>query len=163
MNFLDNISVEKQLYPFTLTRAVADIRIGILTIREKWQRSIGALVGILQYPQTCCLQKKILASIKMGNDIIEGADSVLIKYPWHIFEFNDWAIRHDFALLTNRKKFSTHRLFRIKLLIRKMSFLEEGAEGRMFDNKRRFTGPVYIGRNAEVMEGMYYKRTGCIV
>jgi len=30
------------LLPFTYTRPVADIRIGILTIREKWELSLGA-------------------------------------------------------------------------------------------------------------------------
>ena len=29
------------LLPFTYTRPVADIRIGILTIREKWERFLG--------------------------------------------------------------------------------------------------------------------------
>ena len=30
------------LLPFTYTRPVADLRIGILTIREKWELSLGA-------------------------------------------------------------------------------------------------------------------------
>jgi hypothetical protein len=30
-------TVRKQLLPFTYTRPVADIRVGILTIREKWE------------------------------------------------------------------------------------------------------------------------------
>ncbi len=30
-----------QLLPFTYTRPVADIRIGILTIREKWEKHLG--------------------------------------------------------------------------------------------------------------------------
>src|SRR6056300_48504 len=30
------------LLPFTYTRPVADIRFGILTIREKWERYLGA-------------------------------------------------------------------------------------------------------------------------
>ena len=31
----------KSLLPFTYTRPVADIRIGILTIREKWEKRLG--------------------------------------------------------------------------------------------------------------------------
>ena len=31
-------SVRNQLLPFTFTRPVADIRVGILTIREKWEK-----------------------------------------------------------------------------------------------------------------------------
>ncbi len=34
-------SVRNQLLPFTFTRPVADIRVGILTIREKWEKLLG--------------------------------------------------------------------------------------------------------------------------
>ena len=30
------------LLPFTFTRPVADIRVGILTIREKWEKHLGS-------------------------------------------------------------------------------------------------------------------------
>jgi len=33
--------VRNSLLPFTYTRPVADIRIGILTIREKWEKHLG--------------------------------------------------------------------------------------------------------------------------
>src|SRR5690606_19676749 len=35
-------SARKQLLPFTFTRPVADIRVGILTIREKWEKILGS-------------------------------------------------------------------------------------------------------------------------
>src|SRR5690606_5229009 len=34
-------NVRNQLLPFTFTRPVADIRVGILTIREKWEHFLG--------------------------------------------------------------------------------------------------------------------------
>ena len=34
-------TVRENLLPFTFTRPVADIRIGILTIREKWETYLG--------------------------------------------------------------------------------------------------------------------------
>ena len=34
-------NVRDQLLPFTFTRPVADIRVGILTIREKWEKHLG--------------------------------------------------------------------------------------------------------------------------
>ena len=34
-------AVRNDLLPFTFTRPVADIRIGILTIREKWEKFLG--------------------------------------------------------------------------------------------------------------------------
>jgi len=33
--------VRNSLLPFTYTRPVADIRVGILTIREKWEKYLG--------------------------------------------------------------------------------------------------------------------------
>lgn len=39
-------NVRNALLPFTFTRPVADIRIGILTIREKWEHYLGALVSV---------------------------------------------------------------------------------------------------------------------
>ena len=37
----DIIECREDLFPFTLTRSAADIRIGILTIREKWETLLG--------------------------------------------------------------------------------------------------------------------------
>lgn len=37
--------VREALLPFTFTRPVADIRIGILTIREKWQKYLGSTIS----------------------------------------------------------------------------------------------------------------------
>lgn len=42
----DDIRREK-LLPFTYLRAVGDIRIGILTIREKWEHYFGSTAGML--------------------------------------------------------------------------------------------------------------------
>ncbi len=39
--------VRNALLPFTYTRPVADIRIGILTIREKWEKRLGATITTL--------------------------------------------------------------------------------------------------------------------
>ena len=42
MNFiLFDGSVRNSLLPFTFTRPVADIRNGILSIREKWEKHLG--------------------------------------------------------------------------------------------------------------------------
>jgi hypothetical protein len=35
-------SARNALLPFTYTRPVADIRVGILTIREKWEKHLGS-------------------------------------------------------------------------------------------------------------------------
>ncbi len=42
MNYiLFDSDVRNALLPFTYTRPVADIRVGILTIREKWEKHLG--------------------------------------------------------------------------------------------------------------------------
>jgi UDP-N-acetylglucosamine diphosphorylase/glucosamine-1-phosphate N-acetyltransferase len=40
-------SARDQLLPFTFTRPVADIRIGILTIREKWEKLLGSTTSTI--------------------------------------------------------------------------------------------------------------------
>ena len=39
--FTEEFCQPENLHPFTLTRQMQDIRIGILTIREKWERMLG--------------------------------------------------------------------------------------------------------------------------
>jgi UDP-N-acetylglucosamine diphosphorylase / glucose-1-phosphate thymidylyltransferase / UDP-N-acetylgalactosamine diphosphorylase / glucosamine-1-phosphate N-acetyltransferase / galactosamine-1-phosphate N-acetyltransferase len=39
--FTEEFCSPEQLFPFTLTRQIQDIRIGIFTIREKWERLLG--------------------------------------------------------------------------------------------------------------------------
>ena len=40
-------TVRNALLPFTFTRPVADIRVGILTIREKWEKYLGTTTTTL--------------------------------------------------------------------------------------------------------------------
>ena len=53
------------LKPITLTRSIADIRIGILTIKEKWERWLLNDVGILTQSY---LQPKY--ALPKGDDFI---------------------------------------------------------------------------------------------
>lgn len=62
--------VRTSLLPFTFTRPVADIRIGILTIREKWERYLGARTSSLTEPY---LSKKFPLSESQVNILINGA------------------------------------------------------------------------------------------
>src|SRR5690606_23619925 len=39
--FTEEFCRPEKLYPFTLTRHLQDIRVGILTIREKWEQCLG--------------------------------------------------------------------------------------------------------------------------
>ncbi|MGB3005958.1 MAG: putative sugar nucleotidyl transferase [Chitinophagaceae bacterium] len=39
--FTEEFCQPEKLYPFTLTRQIQDIRVGIMTIREKWEKMLG--------------------------------------------------------------------------------------------------------------------------
>ena len=39
--FTEEFCQPENLHPFTLTRQIQDIRVGILTIREKWEQLLG--------------------------------------------------------------------------------------------------------------------------
>ncbi len=157
---LDDHFCREQLYPFSATRHVADIRTGILTIREKW-----AL--LLAYPKykdldaAITVPANILPSVTNIQEIISTFTGInpqpytgkltKIIYPWDIFKLNDAALRDDFVLLTGNKKTqsipATNRITAAENI-----FIEEGAKvGHSIINAA--AGPVYIGKNAEVMEG----------
>ncbi|MBA2761989.1 MAG: glucose-1-phosphate thymidylyltransferase, partial [Segetibacter sp.] len=53
----DTPSMEK-LYPLTLTRAVADIRIGIFTIKERWERLTNKTAYVITNPSIQSLYKE---------------------------------------------------------------------------------------------------------
>ncbi len=148
MNFLHDAAVEKQLYPFTLTRTAADIRIGILTIREKWSR-LNPSTGLSPVPSHLVPDAEIIKALREEEP--PPLDSMLIEFPWHIFQYNDRAIRQDFALLTrdreSRPVSGSNRITNPSAI-----FLEEGArvEHCMLNAA---TGPIYIGKNSEIMEG----------
>lgn len=195
------------LHPFTLTRQVQDIRVGILTIREKWEmmlklpswdkqegdyKDLARSVNIEEAAadSTCLLihsnvlpttelvaairklkdgecistpggsniafriTKKEIAGrhkIKVGRAVSFDGEIKTIRFPWDLFHLNDWAIRQDFALLTRRRKSQklskTNRVENAEQL-----FVEKGASiEHCIINAS--TGPVYIGKDAVVMEG----------
>lgn len=59
-----------QLLPFTFTRPVAEIRVGILTIREKWERHLDSKVS---YVTESYLSKKYTLTTTNNNVIITGS------------------------------------------------------------------------------------------
>ncbi len=63
-------NTRRSLLPFTFTRPVADIRIGILTIREKWEKYLGTTTSTLTEPY---LAKKFPLKTSSANILINGA------------------------------------------------------------------------------------------
>ncbi|SJZ93830.1 putative sugar nucleotidyl transferase [Sediminibacterium ginsengisoli] len=74
-----------------------------------------------------------------------------IRYPWELAQWNDRLLRYDFALITanrqSRQLSSSNRLIAPENI-----FVEDGAEVECC-NINASAGPVYIGRNAVIMEG----------
>ncbi len=121
------------LLPFTATRSALDIRMGILTFREKWA---GAGRG---EPASAQHRERILRQAR------------LIRYPWHIFLHNGAAIAEDFELVTAGRE-SQPIPSSVQVIGPGSIFIEEGAR-LQYCFLNASTGPIYIGRNAEVMEG----------
>src|SRR3989442_10148723 len=117
---LDDTLIKENLYPFTATRNTADIRIGILTIREKWEKIMGynILVNLAEPFSKNGSQDEMGMPVIMSGNIVptkkwlddllkDGAgedkfgdeDAVrILKYPEDIFKNNNWALRKDFEL-----------------------------------------------------------------
>lgn len=183
------------LLPFTFTRPVADIRIGILTIREKWEKMLNTITSTqtedylsgkwplelkeenifinssyiptreivesiksLEKGQKLILNDEVLAYYKSAEKNLEDyesiqvvLDTVKIAYTWDIFSKNGEAIEMDFELLTSdRKSQKIDASNYIKSEDR--IFIEEGA---VVENcsLNASSGPIYIGKDATVMEG----------
>lgn len=205
--FTEEYCQPEHLHPFTLTRQMQDIRVGIFTIREKWERMLELpsfdkkendykdLSGALSLEEaaqkgTCFMihgnilptpkiikairrlkdgefiatkegngviyrftKKQIVDKhkIKVGKAITVKEKIQTIEYPWHIFQLNDWAIRQDFAWLTRKRK--SQSISKTNRVINPSQvFIEKGAIVK-YCTINASNGPVYIGKNAIVMEG----------
>lgn len=160
---LNDKGFSDDLFPFTLTRHVADIRIGILTIREKWEMLIGHPVNTTSgsdSPDDVVVAANIVPSsarfsgsagtpFENLHDLVHASKT--IRYPWDICQLNDWAIRQDFELITASRKFRQVPPA-VQAVEPSNIFIEEGVTlAHCFINAS--TGPVYIGKNATIMEG----------
>jgi len=66
----DHPAARQQLLPFTFTRPLGDLRVGILTIAQKWQQHLRGSVSFLTQPY---LQAKFSAQFTADNLIIHGS------------------------------------------------------------------------------------------
>ncbi len=204
MNYiLFDSEVRNHLLPFTFTRPVCDIRIGILTIREKWEKRLKAKTSTLtedhlsgKYPASfgpsnifingsvCPTDQlvKEVRSLKPGQALMSGntllaagtgSDKSLfspnlpgtnpfkllqtssnfleVSRLWNIYMLNDRAIREDFTLLTKGRK-SKPLSKTNKVLGAKNVFVEAGVKAECCIINAT-TGPVYLGKDSELMEG----------
>jgi len=155
----DDPLICQTLYPFAETRAVQDIRVGILTIREKWER-INSLFPALSIPAISVPSNMVpssafvdlLSNGAISEDQFHGHASVrFLEFPWQIFAYNDWALRDDYKLIT-AKRHSLPIPESVQTIKSTSIFVEEGAQMEHCILNAS-TGPIYIGKNAEIMEG----------
>lgn len=189
------------LLPLTFTKPTCEVRAGILTIKEKWEKLLNAKLSYLTKEY---LQKKYTLNIDTDNILINGSlvpdsnlieqvhnlkineaivknnkilivklekkdvagfdfntidkytnkeyseDVVEIIWPWDIFRLNEENIKSDFDLLTKGRDSAllsnTNNVIGLENI-----FIEEGAKIE-FATLNASTGPIYIGKDAEIME-----------
>ena len=191
-------TVRNALLPFTFTRPVADIRIGILTIREKWENYLGSTTTTLteeylqhKFPMVELEENvminasflpnavlvEMIANLEVNQAIFKGDEVIAfftqesqeevdfdtyeiiefneecltVENTWDIFQKNDAAIREDFDLLTEDRR-SQPIPKSVNVISPENIFIEEGAKLE-FVTLNASTGPIYIGKNSEIMEG----------
>ena len=182
----------EHLLPLAWTRPVCDFRIGILTIREKWEKRLGASsshtltqtqndehdpqleAGNLLIAGNVCPTPALVAeaqklqegeALYCGDDLvalhsprrtpekkIQSNEKPVIIHRLHdLFTKNGRELQQDFDLLTEGKQ--TQALAPSNRVTGKGKiFLEAGAkvECAILNTD---AGPIYIGKDAEVMEG----------
>ncbi len=198
----------QDLLPLTFTRPVSEIRIGILTIKEKWQQyfknahfSNWTYETYLQekFPlvttnDTVYINSKVLPDAELVNSIskltstesiswqncliaFKGTFNSKAEFPapnnnykssifyilnvWDIFQKNGEAIMLDFDLLTHSRKSESLSDSVTVIGNKNLIFLEPGAvcEAAILNTKN---GPIYIGKDAEVMEGSVIRGPFCL-
>ena len=164
---LNDSHCRKNLFPFTETRHTADIRIGILTIKEKWELLLAQNVSTISVEEDTTTDKyltlpanviptrenyqAIIEAVKNGV-MVQASDKIkIITYPWQIAQCNDEAIRADFTLIT-KNKISAKISPTNRCINEDHIFIEEGAIVE-FSIINAAGGPVYIGKDTHVMEG----------
>ncbi|HQU58954.1 MAG: GlmU family protein [Phaeodactylibacter sp.] len=197
--------VRDRLLPLTYTRPACELRVGILRIREKWERWLNGKIAyitqdylaekypidhgkvnyiingsVMPSPQLVRLIKQMefneaflrgeeLIVAKLDEEQIErliedddigelrgfdleGTDYIKLDNLWDIYGHNARAIEDDFELLTRGRQSEplsdTNRVVGPKNRI----FLEEGAKAECCTFNTE-AGPIYIGKNAQLMEG----------
>jgi len=160
---LDDSSTYKSLDPFTKTRHTADIRVGILTIREKWERLTGLpVVTIRGEAGRDAIPANILPTREFADEVMTNgfpqhlpAGMLVLRHPWNIFQFNDQCIRDDFSWIKNDR---TNQPVPESVQVMQSAnvFMDPGAK---FTHcmLNASTGPIYIGKDAEIMEGSYIR------
>jgi UDP-N-acetylglucosamine diphosphorylase/glucosamine-1-phosphate N-acetyltransferase len=82
----------------------------------------------------------------------KGETPVILEYRWDLYQKNDVVLKADFELITSGRKSQIISQSNTIIGSSDLIFLEEGAkvEASILNTT---TGPIYIGKDAEIMEG----------
>lgn len=199
---LVDIADRANFYPFSLTRSLAECRVGLYNFQERWEQILGAETGVfteaylqILYPSHFLSNKdsiyfinitafpsmqlvEKIKCLKEGEKLISPSGKwiatrsqertftkiLLGEHPPNVFnevEFIDNAvqllkkhaafIQHDFTFATQNR--TTQQLGETNRAIQpNQIFIEEGAQISCA-NLNASEGPIYIGREAVIMEG----------
>ena len=195
-------NIIKDFFPLTFTRPSAELRAGILTFAERWQRLLG--ITQVNYLTADYLQGKYsytgvseevtlfiyanflptprfleqVRSLEVGESItyqgrqlaflgksitlssipsIEWEEPLVVfEKPTDLFTYNDKAIDFDFELLTKGRTSAPLSPTNGFLGDRADLFIGEGAKIE-FATLNCQKGKIYIGKDAEVMEGSHLR------
>lgn len=199
---LVDIPYRADFYPFSLTRSLAEIRVGIFTIQERWEQlmenafeiyTVDYLqelystdflnqTEIVVYINPTCIPnstiKEAILNLKNGENLIDEDGKWIasktierdlgkillgdpnlkttikadfIKDAMHLLKLNSAFIKMDFNTITKDKK-STETDSFTRLICPENIFIEPGAVlSSVILNASE--GPIYIGKNALLMEG----------
>ena len=113
-----------------------------------------AAICNLEENQSLLLHGQVVARYGAGKEEVTfvGEEPVIIQERWNIYQLNDIVLNQDFKAYTTNK--TSQKLSNTNTLIGDPSnlFIEEGAsiEGVILNTSE---GPIYVGREAEIMEG----------
>jgi len=198
----DDLEIRNSLLPLTFTRPVASIRIGILTIAEKWEKRLELSASYITQPYlsnkfplktgtsnilingAICPNENLIVAIDTLNDesYLESSNGIILAIKskstdlvvsklakqefkedcniidevWKIFKLNAAEIKVDFDFITkdriSQKIQDPHTIVYGDSNI----FIEEGVSIKAAIINAE-SGPVYIGKNAQIHEGAIIK------
>lgn len=205
MKFILVDSADREnFYPFTLTRSLADCRVGIFTFKERWEQYLTETVGVLTAPYVQVLypdqpvlltnealffinvtsvpSEDLIAKIKTlkeGEKLMSSTgkwiathtrerelskmlltSSAPIEYPHvqfirdaiQILQIHSSLVLRDFEWVKSNRNSAAIDPSN-KLINPNQIFIEEGAQISC-SNLNATEGPIYIGKEATIMEGV---------
>ena len=161
---LNHSELKRDFYPLTLTRDLCDLKVGILSIREKWEflakqqsfdlellnesdiSKADKIIPANLIPDACFDLKAFFSS-----DILPESGLKKINRLWDVISLNGWGICEDVKLLTPQHHRSVSSISLTTSGLHDLHVSPTATLEHCFINLN--DGPVYIDDNALVMEG----------